>query len=326
MATGASLGNPTSSARASSLTVAITRPESLCQLPLHLAHRLGYAAEEGLRIDWLVCPDLDTAVQAMMSGRAQVVSAPYAITLKAALQGMRWTAFVLQSRTPQYALGMARHGHDALGRGAPVRLAVSKGSDAAYRVAQQFLVHRYAGKPLVQWTEVMGADQVLDLLRHRGVDGACLPDPHLSRVERDGGVRLVADTRTLNGTRQLFGSLWPAASLCAAVDVARQRAEQCRALAHAVVHAQKWLQTAGLLDVSRAVDEDHFRGDRGLYLSAFSHNREAWSPDGVFDEEAPEQMRRLLARWNPVWADLESPLNHTVNNQWVREAKARFRA
>jgi NitT/TauT family transport system substrate-binding protein len=312
--------------RAGSLTVAITRPEALCQLPLHLAHRLGYAAEEGLRLDWLLCPDLDAAVQALASGRAQVVSAPYALTLKVALQGMRWTAFVLQSRTPQYALGMSRPGYEALARGTPLRLAVPKGSDAAYRVAQQFLARQQPLQPPVQWVEVAGAEPVLELLRNKGLDGACLPDPHMSRVERDGGVRVVADTRTLNGTRQLFGTLWPAASLCTSVELSRQRAEQCRALTHAVVHAQKWLQTAGMLDVSRAVAEEHFRGDRGLYLSAFAHNREAWSPDGVFDEGAPDQMRRVLARWSPVWADADTSLAHTVTNQWAKEAKSRFRA
>jgi NitT/TauT family transport system substrate-binding protein len=319
-------GVETRSAKFGSLTIAITRPEALCQLPLHLAHRLGYAAEEGLRLEWLVCPDQDAAVQALIHGKAQVLSAPYTTTLKAHLHGLRWTAFVQLSRTPQFAVGFSRQGHAHLARRDNLRLALPKGSEAAYRVTQQFLQNQGVSAAQVQWSELDRAESALGLLRSRSVEGVCLSDPWISLVERDGGVRVMADTRTLAGTRLLFGELWPAMSLCTSVDVARQRADQCRALSHAVVHAQKWLQTAGLLDISRTVAEEYFQSDRGLYLSAFSHNREAWSPDGVFDERAPQIAKRVLTRWNPIWAEMDASLVYTVYNQWVKEAKARFRA
>ncbi len=310
-----------------SLTIAVTRPEALCQLPLHLAHRLGYAAQEGLRLEWLVCPDLDGVLQALMHGKAHVLSAPYITTIKAHVQGLRWTAFAQLSRTPQFAVGLSRQGHAQLERrGDGLRLALPKGSEAAYRVAQQFLQGQGLTAGQVQWLELDQAEQAVGLLRNRRVEGVCLPDPLISLVERDGDARVMADTRTLAGTRLLFGELWPAMSLCTSVDMAKQRADQCRALSHAVVHAQKWLQTAGLLDISRTVAEEYFQGDRGLYLSAFSQNREAWSPDGVFDERAPHVAKRLLARWNPTWGAVETSLAHTVHNEWVKEAKARFRA
>jgi NitT/TauT family transport system substrate-binding protein len=312
-----------------SVTVAINRPDSFCQLPLHLASRLGFIAEEGLRVEWLVLPDLPSVVQAVKSGRAHVMSGPFASTFEAHMQGLRWSAFVLQSRTPQFAVGLTRAGERRLGAAdqmPSLRLAIPRGSQGAYRVGAQFLQNRRLLRSKTTWIEVDSAEQALALFRSGSIEGVCFPDPLMTLMERDSDVRLVADARTVRGTHELFGGLWPTSSLCGPSDFIRQRSDQCRALSHAVVRSLKWLQTAGLLDISRTVDERYFRGDRGLYLDAFSRNRESWSPDGVFSDTAHLQMQQMLARWDKQWSQADESLAYTVTNQWSKEAKLRFRA
>jgi len=44
-----------------------------------------------------------------------------------------------------------------------------------------------------------------------------------------------------------------------------------------MVHALKWLQTAGPSDLIKTVPENHFQGDRALYLAAFERAPDVWS-------------------------------------------------
>ncbi len=317
------------SGRLGRLTLAIVRPESFCQLPLHLASQLGHIADEGLQVDWLVLPDLASAVQAVRAGRAQVLSGPTAWVAQARRTDRPWTAFVQQTRTPQCALGVARDAQamfeDPSGSRV-LHVAVPPASVAARQVVTQFLQRTRFALERVRWVELGQTAQALQQFRAGALQGVCFGDPLMTQLERDGLLHIAADARTVRGTQELFGALWPAACLCAPTEVAKARAEQCRALTHAVVRSLKWLQTAGLLDVSRAVDERYFLGDRGLYLQAFMRNSESWSADGVFAPDAAQQLRRW---WRPSaaeWIEDEDALSGALHTLWAKEAKQRFRA
>ena len=62
-----------------------------------------------------------------------------------------------------------------------------------------------------------------------------------------------------------------------------------------MVHALKWLQTAGPSDIIKAVPESYMLGDRGLYLAAFNKVRDALAVDGLMPEAGPSTALRSLA-------------------------------
>jgi ABC-type nitrate/sulfonate/bicarbonate transport system substrate-binding protein len=68
----------------------------------------------------------------------------------------------------------------------------------------------------------------------------------------------------------------------------------CQALANAIVHGLKWLQTAGPSDIIKTVPEGYLLGDRALYLASFNKVREAISLDGMIPDEG---RARRCARW-----------------------------
>lgn len=318
-----------SAPRLGSVTLGVVNPESFCQLPLHLAARLGYLADEGLKVQWQLYPDAAAAVQALQLGRVHVLSGAFASTLEAHRQGQRWTAFVLQSRTPHMALGMTREGVDLLATKNPagaIKLAVPPSSRMGYGVVRRFLERQGVSTSAVQWLEMRDSSAILGALRRGQVHGLCMPDLVMTQAERDGLVRVMAEARTVRGTQLLFGGPMSTACLMAQSDFVKWRADQCRGLTHAMVRALKWLQTAGMLDVSRVVDERYFQGNRGLYLDAFVRNRDSWSPDGVFAEQTAANTLRQLAHGDTSWSGDTTALSHTVMNDWAKEAKLRFRA
>jgi NitT/TauT family transport system substrate-binding protein len=93
-----------------------------------------------------------------------------------------------------------------------------------------------------------------------------------------------------------------------------------------MVHALKWLQTAGPSDIIKTVPEPYFQGNRALYLSAFSRAREAWAPDGVMPDRGPDTAARVWAQFNDTALWQRMDLARTFTNAFAIKAKAKFRA
>ena len=102
--------------------------------------------------------------------------------------------------------------------------------------------------------------------------------------------------------------------------------KHCQAITDAMVHALKWLQTAGPSDLIRIVPETYFLGDRALYLAAFSRARESWTPDGLMPEAGPQTTVRMLAHFDDAQMLQRVNLDRTFTNEFAQKSKARFRA
>jgi NitT/TauT family transport system substrate-binding protein len=118
----------------------------------------------------------------------------------------------------------------------------------------------------------------------------------------------------------------PSGCLSVAADYLNTHRAECQALVHGLVHALKWLQTAGLSDINKVVPESYFQGDRALYLAAFSRAREAWSPDGLMPDTGPSTMAKVMSRFDLASPLRQMDLSETFTNDMALKAKARFKA
>ncbi len=106
------LGNAASPAGAqsekSAVTIAVGGKASLYDLPRSLAERLGYFADEGLKVEILDFAGGAKSLQALMGGSADVVSGGFDHVLVMRARGQKLKAFVLQIATPAISLGVAK--------------------------------------------------------------------------------------------------------------------------------------------------------------------------------------------------------------------------
>ena len=87
------------------------------------------------------------------------------------------------------------------------------------------------------------------------IDAISNTDPVMTKLEQDGAIKVIADTRTLKGTEQMFGGPMPAASLYAPIKFVRKNPNTVQALTNAIVRADKWLQRGTPQDVLEIVPE-----------------------------------------------------------------------
>lgn len=311
------------------VVVAVDNKASFCYLPLTIAERLGYFAIEGLDLQVRDFSERGQALQSVLSGAAQLVSGPYSHNISLQMRGQRMQSIVLQGRTPQIVLGVSlqtlphfRQLRDLRGR----RIAVTSLGSASHRMARLLLARAGVGPQDVRYQAFPGIEATVAAFHTGQVDAVCYSDPLITQLEQEGALRVVADTRSVRGNAEVFGGALPAGCLSAPVEFVTANRPQCQAMADGIVHALKWLQTAGPSDLIKTVPESYFRGDRALYLAAFSRARESWAPDGLMPAAGPQTTVRMLAHFDDAQQLRRVDLARTFTNEFASVSKARFRA
>lgn len=307
---------------ASRITLTLTSRAALPYLPLTIAERLGYFRQEGVEIEFREPP---AGALPIFPGPAEVVAGSFSRTL--ALQGRNafFRAFALLCRTPQSALAVSSRALPAFSNLGELRdrpVAVGSEADAMHlRVA---LLR--AGLPMshVQVVELPDPALALAALRVGSVDAICHGEPVVTMLEHRAEVRVVADARTQRGAQEFYAGAMPGACLFAAESFIERNGEAVQALANAVTHALKWLQTAGPSDLVKVVPEHYMLGDRGLYLAAFNRVRDTIPPNGVLADEAARHALRVQSRAQSVQPAKPVVLARTYTNSFSQKARDKF--
>lgn len=311
------------------ITIAVGGKSAFYYLPLTIAERLGYFRDGGLDVQIADHAGGAHALQAVFHGQADLCAGAFEHTINLQLRGQAFRAFVLLGRAPQIAFGIStralpdyRFPTDLRGR----RIGVSAPGSSTNLVARMVLARGGVEADGAAFVGVGIANGAIDALRAGRIDALSNTDPVMTVLEQRGEVKIIGDTRTLKGTQALFGGAMPGASLYAPQRFLHDNPASVQALTNAVVHALKWLQTAGPGDLVRTVPESYLLGDRALYLAAFGKVREAISPDGLVPEDGPRTALSALARFEPAFATARIDLGQAYTNAFARRAKDRFQA
>lgn len=311
------------------VTIATGGKSTFDCLPLTIADQLGYFKAEGLQVDILDLSSGSRAIQAAVSGPADVVAGPYEHTISQQARGHAFQSFVLQSRAPGIALGISpkampdfKSAEDLKGK----KIGVWAAGSPSHLMATM-VIWRAGLKPAdVSFVPVGAGAEALSAFRAGHIDALCNVDPVLTLLEQKDEIRIVADTRTLKGTVEIFGGPMPAGCLYAPVKFIQKNPHTVQALTSAITHSLKWLQTAGPGDILKTVPEAYLQGDRALYLAAFNKVRESLSLDGLIPDSGPQTALKALARFDLSLNADKIDLSQTYSNEFARKAKSRFEA
>ena len=311
------------------VVIAVGGKTAFCHLPLTIAEQLDYFKAEGLDVEISDFAAGPRALQAVAGGSADVVSGAYEHTIHLQGRNQLFQCFVVQGRAPQIAFGVSTKGMpgyrtvaDLRGR----RIGVEAPGSTTNMVASMVLARAGLKASDVSFVGVGSSLAALASLRTAQVDAMCNTDPVMTMLEQKSDVRIISDTRTLKGTQEVFGGPMPAACLYAPIEFVQKNPNTCQALAYAIVHGLKWLQTAGPSDIIKTVPESYFLGDRALYLASFNKVREAIALDGVLPEEGAKTALRAVASFEPSIRADKIELGKTYINDFAQRAKERYKA
>jgi NitT/TauT family transport system substrate-binding protein len=311
------------------ISIAVGGKAAFYYLPLTISEQLGYFKAEGLDIEISDFAGGSRALQALLGGSADVVAGAYEHTINMQSKNQHIQSFVLQGRAPQIAMGVStksmpnyRSLSDLRGK----KIGVSAPGSSTNMIANLVLSRGGVKASEVSYVGVGNTATALAALRSGQIDAMSNTDPVMTMLEQKGDVKIISDTRTLKGTQDVFGGPMPAACFYAPVEFVQKHPNTCQALASAIVHGLKWLQTAGPSDIIKTVPESYLLGDRALYLASFNKVREAISLDGILPDEGARTAVKALASFEPSVKPEKIVLAKTYTNEFARRAKDRFKA
>jgi NitT/TauT family transport system substrate-binding protein len=311
----------------SKVAIAVGGKAAFYYLPLTIAEQLGYFKAEGLDVTISDFAGGSRALQAVVGGSADVVSGAYEHTINLQAKGQIFRAFVLQGRAPQIAVGVstkAMPGYRSIADLKGKKIGVSAPGSSTNMVANYVLAKGGLKATDVSFIGVGTASGAIAAMRSGQIDAISNTDPVMTMLTQAGEVKIIADTRTLKGTREVFGGPMPAGCLYAPAEFLQRYPNTTQALANAMVRALKWIAQAGPSDILKTVPESYLLGDRALYLASFNSVREAIAIDGTIPDEGARTALKALESFNPEIKKAGIDLAKTYTNEFARRANARY--
>jgi NitT/TauT family transport system substrate-binding protein len=309
--------------------IAVGGKASFYYLPLTIAEQLGYFKDEGLNVKISDFAGGAVALRAVVGGSADVVSGAYEHTISLQSKKQYFRAFVLQGRLPQIAFGIAtskagqvKSFKDLKG----MKVGVSAPGSSTHNLVKQLLVK--GGLDPSKDVAIVGVGlgaQAIAAIKSGQIDAISNTDPVMTKLEQDKAIKVLADTRTVKGTQDVWGAPLPAGCLYAPIEFTQKYPNTAQALANAIVRADKWISKASATDVAKVVPEAYLLGDRALYLFSYDKVKEAMSPDGVISDAGAKATLKALATFDPNFKLSDIKLEQTYTNEFAKKANAKYK-
>jgi NitT/TauT family transport system substrate-binding protein len=307
--------------------IAVGGKTALYYLPLTITEQLGYFKDEGLNVRISDFPGGTRSLEAVVGGSADVVAGAYEHTINMQSRKQNFQAFVLTGAAPQISVAIATklapnyHSPKDL-KGLKVGI---RAPGSSTNMVINYLAAQGGLKPSDFSVIGIGAGAtVISAVDQGRVDVISQTDPAVTILEKAGKVKVIAETRTPEGTAKIFGGPMPAASLYAPIEFIKKNPNTVQALTNATVRALKWMQEASAQDILKTVPEQYLLGDKAMYLFAYSNVKSAYSKDGYFPEAGAKTTLKALASFNPNVKPQAINLAQTYTNEFVKKAHAKL--
>ena len=307
--------------------IAVGGKSALYYLPLTITEQLGYFKDEGLNVRISDFPGGTRSLEAVVGGSADVVSGAYEHTINMQSKKIHFEAFVLTGACPQISVGIVssraasyKSPKDLKG----LKVGISAPGSSTNMVVN-YLIAKGGLKPSdISVIGIGAGSTVISAVDQGRVDALSQTDPAMTILEKDGKIKIIAETRTPEGTEKIFGGPMPAASLYAPIEFIRKNPNTTQALTNAIVRALIWMQDASPQQILATVPEQYLLGNKAMYLFAYNNVKTAYSKDGLFSEAGANTTLKALASFNPAIKPEAVRLSDTYTNEFVKKALAKY--
>jgi NitT/TauT family transport system substrate-binding protein len=307
------------------VTLGVGGKTSLYYLPLTICERLGYFKEQGLDVTVNDFRGGAQSLQALVGGSVDVVTGAYEHTIRMQAKGQDIRAVIELGRFPGIAVGVRKE--RAASYKSPADLKGMKIGVSAPGSSTNFLVMYLMSKAGLKPADAsyigvgIGPSAVAAIQRGE-IDALSNVDPMITKLEQDGDIKVVADTRSEEGTRAIFGGSNPAAVLYLKQEFIEKNPNSVQALVNAFYKTLKWLETATPENIAATVPEEYFLGDKALYIAAVNANKPVYSRTGVIPAAGMQSAANMLLAFDDELKSVKIDLAKTFDDRFVKKSAA----
>src|SRR5262249_9466494 len=152
------------------------------------------------------------------------------------------------------------------------------------------------------------------------IDALANLDPMITKLEQDGDIKVVADSRTEEGTRRIFGGSNPAAVLYLKQDFIDRNPKTTQALVNAFYKTLKWLQQATPRRFVPPGPEHFSPGERAFSVPAVKANKPVYSVTGIIPAAGMQSAADMLLAFDDELKNAKVDLAKTFDDRFVKKA------
>jgi NitT/TauT family transport system substrate-binding protein len=306
-----------------SLTLGVGGKALLYYLPLTIAERRGYFKDEGLDVEIQDFAGGAKSLQSLVGGSVDCVAGAYEHTIRMQAKGQDIRAVTELGRFPAIVIcvrkdlaGKIKSAADFKG----LKIGVTAPGSSTYIMAAYAMSKAGLKSSDASFIGVGAGASAVAAMKRGDIDVISHLDPVIAKLEADGDVVTLSDTRTEAGTMALFGGSNPAAVVYLKEEFIVANPNTTQALVNAFVKALKWLDKASPDDVAATVPPEYDLGDRPLYLKAVKASQESYSRSGIVPVEGQKSVYSMLKALDPELSGSNVDLSLTFDGRFVAKA------
>lgn len=308
-----------------SVTLAVGGRVALYYLPLNIAEINGYFDEEGITVDVVDFQGGSRSVQAVVGGSADILAAAFEHSVTMQASGQNITTFALMGQSPGFVLSVRPdiaenwEGMSSL-VGQPV--GVTSPGSSTNKMVDLLMLGADLDPSEVSIVGIGAGPSVLAAFENNSVVATVQADPATTLLEQAGLSVPVVDTRTPEGTADVYGGPMPAAALSATSSFIEQNPGTVQALTNAIVKALEFIDRSSPEEIAAVLPEEYLvGGDEALYAQMLEKVKPSFSTDGYLSQEAVETAYNALQIYSDAVREAgDIDLAATYTNRFVEAA------
>ncbi|MCG7504097.1 ABC transporter substrate-binding protein [Mesorhizobium retamae] len=292
-------------------------------LPLTIAERKGFFEEEGIKATINDFGGGAKSLQALVGGSVDIVTGAYEHTIRMQNKGQDIKAVCELGRFPGICIGVRKDLANEIKTIADLKgknVGVTAPGSSTALLLQYALIRNGQSADAASIIGVGGGASAVAAIKKGEIAALVHLDPVITRLEVDGDITLLLDTRTEEGTRQLFGGTNPAATVYLQQSFIDANPITTQRVVNAFTKSLAWIHKASADDIADVVPEEFLLGDRELYKTGFEKSRAMYSERGLIAEEGFKSLLEMLKTLDPELANANIAFSQTFDPRFLKTA------
>lgn len=324
--TGAAIAMPGLVGRASAQTkstLGVGGKSLLYYLPLTIAERKGFFKEFGLDMEINDFAGGAKSLQALVGGSVDLVAGAYEHTIRMQAKNQDIRAVIEMLRFPTIVVGVRK---DLAGKIASakdfkgLKIGVTAPGSSTYITVLHAMAKAGLQASDASFIGVGGGASAVAAMKKGEIDVISHLDPVIAKLEADGDIVTLIDTRTEKGTFELFGGTNPASCLYVRQETIEKNPALVQSAVNGLYKALRWINKAKPEEIADAVPEQYHLGDKALYIRAVKASQAAYSETGIMAAAGMKSVFDTLKALDKEMANVNLDVAKTFNPAFVTKA------
>jgi NitT/TauT family transport system substrate-binding protein len=307
------------------LKIGVGGKGQIIYMPLTLADQLGYFKQEGLTIDIQDLKGGADALQAMVGGSTDATMGFYEHTVRTQTQGKFIEMIATCDLYPGLVMFVGKSHPEAktIKDLANSKIGITSAGSSTEEMVKYLFKKNGLDPAGAQTVAVGSGGPAVTALKNGLVDALVTVEPAASTIEKNGDGTVMYDTRTEQGTKDVFGGAWPAGGFYVSTDFVQQNPRTSQALARVAVNTLKYINSHSAEEVTAKLPAQLFYpdGDQAFFAKVLGASQKMFSPDGKMPSDGPNNVLETLkaADTQTDWSKVD--LSKTFTNTLVEAVK-----